>query len=336
MAADTVWITYAYRDRFIARLLYDELRKAGLRPLIDEDVMRLGQAWSPKLLEGVEQSRVVLLLVSPEAVASQNVQNELNAARKFNRPVAPVLLTNDWLLIGELGLGDVHVRQLQSPADIGLIIRDLRELVEPEISEMLSQLRQDDFSPSFIAMFQRLFEHQDPTSMLLHYSGNLTLAEVLEIEHVVQDIVRERLYLREGYLADDIINLDVSDILRVTTYNHPASTEVIISFASVLGVLGSSPEFQSFVINVFSSALWDAVKVLGNRLGRRAVGMHKIDGEWKKLSSSRDTRDSYTPNERIIERTEKIVRNEFRFGFSNGQILIAVQRQDTTENRIES
>lgn len=87
-----VFLSHNQADKPKVRLLAERLRSAGVRVWFDEWVIKAGEIISLKVDEGLEQSRVLLLCISPEALASGWVALErstaihrdpFNAGRRF-------------------------------------------------------------------------------------------------------------------------------------------------------------------------------------------------------------------------------------------------------------
>src|ERR1017187_6833972 len=65
-----VYLCYSSKDKPLVRRLAHRLKRAGLRVWFDEWNVRSGDIIALKVDEGLEQSRVLLLCVSPNALAS--------------------------------------------------------------------------------------------------------------------------------------------------------------------------------------------------------------------------------------------------------------------------
>lgn len=93
-----VYISYSNRDRnWVQGYLYPRLKEAGLRVWIDLEEIRPGDAWSSKINQAVEQSRNMLLVLSPDSAASRWILEEsedfLSSAKgEQERRLIPLLL----------------------------------------------------------------------------------------------------------------------------------------------------------------------------------------------------------------------------------------------------
>jgi TIR domain-containing protein len=75
-----VFLSHNAKDKPRVRRLAERLKKAGLRVWLDEWVIQAGDIIALKVDEGLEQSRVLLLCISPAALASGWVALERSTA----------------------------------------------------------------------------------------------------------------------------------------------------------------------------------------------------------------------------------------------------------------
>src|SRR5437588_2026479 len=85
-----IFISYSHSDSdFVDRLDVD-LRQQGFATWMDRQRLAGGQRWRRELQEAVERAQVLLIVLSPEAVASVNVQIEYDFALDERKAVIPV------------------------------------------------------------------------------------------------------------------------------------------------------------------------------------------------------------------------------------------------------
>jgi hypothetical protein len=94
-----VFLSHNHADKPRVRRLAERLRAAGLRVWFDEWVIRPGDIIALKVDEGLEPSRVLLLCISPAALASGWVAMERSTAvhrdpSNTNRRFIPLLLAD--------------------------------------------------------------------------------------------------------------------------------------------------------------------------------------------------------------------------------------------------
>ena len=75
-----VFVSHNAKDKPRVRRLAERLKQAGLRVWFDEWTVRSGDIIALKVDEGLEQSRVLLLCISPNALASGWVDLERSTA----------------------------------------------------------------------------------------------------------------------------------------------------------------------------------------------------------------------------------------------------------------
>ncbi len=100
-----VFISYAAKDREIARELGSALTKRGLKVWLADEQVLPGDNWSLKIGEALDRSKAMLVLLSPDAVKSELVRREIQYALsspKYEGRVIPVIVrpTKDipWIL----------------------------------------------------------------------------------------------------------------------------------------------------------------------------------------------------------------------------------------------
>jgi predicted ATPase len=87
-----VFLSYASADREMALHVADLLEAQGLATWMDRKSIAGGLSWSAEIVRGIESSRALLLLCSPAAMASPNVQQEIQLAWEARRPILPLIL----------------------------------------------------------------------------------------------------------------------------------------------------------------------------------------------------------------------------------------------------
>ena len=75
-----VFLSYASSDRASARFIADALRQAGISTLFDEWEIRVGDSIVQKIEDGVKSSDYIRLLLSPAAVESPWVKDEISSS----------------------------------------------------------------------------------------------------------------------------------------------------------------------------------------------------------------------------------------------------------------
>lgn len=87
----TTFVSYAREDRDIALRLADDLRAAGIDVWIDQHNIRAGEQWDQAVERALEQSLTMLVILSPDAVQSRSVMDEVSYSLEEGKRVVPVL-----------------------------------------------------------------------------------------------------------------------------------------------------------------------------------------------------------------------------------------------------
>ena len=88
-----VFISYSSADRDVARRLANDLKSAGVGVWYDEFHLKAGDPILHTIRDGIEQSDVLLVLVSKNSIASKWVDRELrDAFERFGERGTPVII----------------------------------------------------------------------------------------------------------------------------------------------------------------------------------------------------------------------------------------------------
>ncbi|MES1201291.1 MAG: toll/interleukin-1 receptor domain-containing protein [Pseudomonadota bacterium] len=86
------FLSYARADAEIALKLAADLRAAGADVWVDQHNIQPSERWDRAVETGLRESAGVVLVMSPRAVASENVMDEISVALDSGKQVIPVLV----------------------------------------------------------------------------------------------------------------------------------------------------------------------------------------------------------------------------------------------------
>ncbi len=89
-----IFISYSSHDRLQALTLAEKLRASGYDTWIDEHHIRGASRWGKEIVQAINASKLVAVLVSSSSLASENVVKELNLAAEKHKHLLPVMLEN--------------------------------------------------------------------------------------------------------------------------------------------------------------------------------------------------------------------------------------------------
>jgi len=92
MGDETIFVSYSSKDRPFVIGLVKELKKLGADTWFDQMDIKLGQNWDDAIEEALENSNTFLLIISPTAVASRNVKDEVSIAINTDKKMVPILI----------------------------------------------------------------------------------------------------------------------------------------------------------------------------------------------------------------------------------------------------
>jgi hypothetical protein len=87
-----VFISYSRRDETDVSLLARKLEDAGHKIWLDRSAIQGGAKWQEEIVRGIERANVFMILLSPQSVASENVERELGLAHVTRKRILPVML----------------------------------------------------------------------------------------------------------------------------------------------------------------------------------------------------------------------------------------------------
>lgn len=90
-----VFLSYSRKDSQMMRRVRDDLRDAGLRVWTDEALEPGTEAWESEVEKAIREAHCLVVLLSPDAHASEWVRNEITLADALQRRIFPVLLRGE-------------------------------------------------------------------------------------------------------------------------------------------------------------------------------------------------------------------------------------------------
>lgn len=121
MPGTKVFLSYSRADRSLADQLIREFHKMPVEVWSDEDQLRVGENWSDVLRSRIRDSQFFVLLLTPRALESSWVQQELGAAWALGKRIVAVATDErlvDRLPVDVAGLETVSVGELDKLDDI--------------------------------------------------------------------------------------------------------------------------------------------------------------------------------------------------------------------------
>src|SRR5512138_1091126 len=86
-----IFISYSRRDQeFVTRLAsYLNAHVAGV--WFDQSTIQAGQKWHDEIIEGIQECKAFILVLSPDAIESRYVREEVNQALELGKTIFPVI-----------------------------------------------------------------------------------------------------------------------------------------------------------------------------------------------------------------------------------------------------
>ena len=132
-----LFISYSTHNADFARYLRGLLQDAGFDVWMDETKLSAGQSWTDTLEANVTACAAFVIIMSPEAKASEWVKAEVLLARQLHKPIFPILYSGDrWWDLAAIQYEDMRagLKATLSPRMIDALRRAVSgEVPPPEI-----------------------------------------------------------------------------------------------------------------------------------------------------------------------------------------------------------
>jgi WD40 repeat protein len=103
-----VFVSYAHEDKALAYPELRRIRSLGIRVWYDEGI-EPGSEWPQAIADALYGAAAFVVMITPVAVASRNVRNEINVALSWGKPFLAIHLAQTQLPLGlELQMGGVQ------------------------------------------------------------------------------------------------------------------------------------------------------------------------------------------------------------------------------------
>ncbi len=103
-----LFISYSHKDSGAVFPIIDRLHGQGYRIWYDEGIDP-GNEWPEEIARALGESAFFVVFISPQAVGSRNVRNEINFALNYGKPLLAIYLEETTLPQGlELRMGDIQ------------------------------------------------------------------------------------------------------------------------------------------------------------------------------------------------------------------------------------
>ena len=140
MSNPKLFISYKRQEEEFARQLSQTLKARGLAVWIDVDEIHAGDDWQDTIQEGLDQSDILILIVTPAAMESKQVSNEWKYFNREEKLIIPVIRQN----------AKLHY-QLASLQQVDFENRNYNEAVEQLIRRITRTTTQPSVATASIA-----------------------------------------------------------------------------------------------------------------------------------------------------------------------------------------
>jgi hypothetical protein len=150
-----VFISYSRRDLAFVEQLAADLKAAGLDVWYDLSGLEGGQRWSKEIEKAIRESQYVLVVLSPDSVASKWVEEEFLYASELGKKIIPLFYKKCALPFGYRTLHFIDIQGSKYKQKFGEILRSLD--VKP-IVQKKSYPPEESFPPGWDETWQPTFD----------------------------------------------------------------------------------------------------------------------------------------------------------------------------------
>jgi predicted NAD-dependent protein-ADP-ribosyltransferase YbiA (DUF1768 family) len=346
------FVSYSHQDRPLVDQVIRTLDEAGIQFWIDTADIPAGSNWQQQIEMALRAADAIIAVISPASVQSQSVQRELLIATAMERPLFPVFVQgDDWLSIAPTAVLDlpyVDVRGNAFNRGIRKLIEALRDFSQTEqrqgvvpASRIADLLVNEGFSSSYVSMYDRLLNRRIGRAddyLVLHLSETISLSDAGSLEKKLDGLFRNAIQTTprfERTLRFSRRDFEASEpVVRVRSFVHPGSTELYLAAAATTTIL-QDPIVRDLLLNVVASAMWDAIRKIGQHFLR--FGARKTEGAQVEVLLDAQTgalsENIQMTGELLSYAEETVVEmNETHryWGFKSGRFVVGVERRTTT------
>lgn len=89
-----VFISHSSKDKKVAESIGNYLKEKGLKPFLSYETIELGANYMEELVTGIQQSEIMLLILTKDANESEHVLREVNRAAEYKVPIVLFRIQN--------------------------------------------------------------------------------------------------------------------------------------------------------------------------------------------------------------------------------------------------
>jgi hypothetical protein len=110
-----IFISYSRRDQEFVTRLASDLNQQVAFVWFDRSTIQPGQKWHDEILEGIQECKAFILVLSPDAMESRYVREEVNKALELGKTIFPVIYRPaEWTAEFESLVRDIQTLDLRS------------------------------------------------------------------------------------------------------------------------------------------------------------------------------------------------------------------------------
>jgi hypothetical protein len=185
-ATSTTFVSYTRDDQAFVLKLARDLRAASIDLWVDQMKIRVGDAWDEAVQHALTTATTVLVVLSPEAVASDNVLDEVAFALDGGRRVVPIVYQKC-----DVPLRLKRLQYVDFTADYDSGLEQLRAALDPA-SEPAPEAPQARHSTRRHASPKRVTRHLQravwPAVVVLAVSGGWIGSRLLESQPIQKTV----------------------------------------------------------------------------------------------------------------------------------------------------
>jgi len=189
-----VFISYSRKDTHIIDRLAQQLNASAVETWVDREDIAVGAKWRRKIVDAIDDAVAVLVVLSPDAAASDNVRKEIDIAEEARKLLLPV-----------------KIRSVDIPKDlqyqlVGLQQIDLSSDFDLGVSQLVETVRKVETSPQ--VFWHASLAARNELKVLSGKPDN-SIRDQVELTNTIMltelSKAVERLYMELGQLDDEAL-----------------------------------------------------------------------------------------------------------------------------------
>lgn len=131
--SNDIYISYSREDIEFVQQLWHDLTERGISAWYDRENIRATTEGTAEIVEGIRDSKILVLVISPDSMSSVNVRKEVELAERFKNQIVPLIWRPTEIPVGMeyqlAGIEFVDFKEITSDENFGILAIRLLKLL---------------------------------------------------------------------------------------------------------------------------------------------------------------------------------------------------------------